>query len=162
AFLSEAGLSPLLVTDVVVVFRTYPIRVGGPSGPLAEITWDEVARRAGYPTHLAEYTTVTGRLRRVGAFDWDLATRAVAANRPTALALHGLDYLDHRNLGARLFESLAARSQDFVLEMEQRLGVRVRWLYTGPDGSDIIDRGPAHEPEPPTGRLTARSMSAVT
>jgi adenylosuccinate synthase len=141
-FLSEVGLSPRLVTDVIVVLRTYPIRVGGNSGPLAEITWDEVARRSRYRTALAEYTTVTGRLRRVGEFDWSLATRAVQVNRPTALAVHGLDYLDYDDLGVRRWEDLGGRSRAFVAKLERKLGVVVRFLFTGPDGGDLIDRGP--------------------
>jgi len=33
AFVSEAGLSPLDVDDIVLVLRAFPIRVGGNSGP---------------------------------------------------------------------------------------------------------------------------------
>ena len=141
-FLSEAGLSPRLVTDVIVVLRTYPIRVGGNSGPLRDITWEEVAQRSGYPTALAEYTSVTGRLRRVGEFDWALLARAVRVNRPTALALHGLDYIDYNDLGANRWEDLGRRSRKFTAELERKLGAPVRFLFTGPDGQDLIDRGP--------------------
>ena len=43
-WLSEAGLSPSLNTEVVSVARTYPIRVAGNSGPLPkEISWAELA-----------------------------------------------------------------------------------------------------------------------
>jgi adenylosuccinate synthase len=143
AFLSETGLAPSLVTEVVLVLRTYPIRVGGPSGPLrGELRWDDVAERAGYPTALAEYTTVTGRLRRVAAFDWDLAKRAVRANRPAALALHGLDYVDYNDYGVTRLELLGQKSRNFIQQVEARLGVPVRWLFTGPDGAHLIDRGP--------------------
>jgi adenylosuccinate synthase len=141
-FLAEAGISPMVVSDVVVVLRTYPIRVAGNSGPLDEIGWEEVVRRSGYPTALAEYTTVTGRLRRVGEFDWRLAEKAVAVNRPTAIALHGVDYLDHSNLGATEWYHLGPRSRRFIDQLEQRLGVRVRYVFTGPDRQHIIDRGP--------------------
>jgi adenylosuccinate synthase len=142
-FLSEAGLSPRLVTDVVLVLRTYPIRVGGNSGPLKEIQWSDVAQRAKYPVALAEYTTVTGRLRRIGEFDWDLAREAVRVNRPTALAIHGVDYLDHDDLGARDWLELGPISRRFLNELESRLGVMARYIFTGPDGADLIDRGPA-------------------
>lgn len=145
-FLGEAGLSPRLVTDVVLVLRTYPIRVGGNSGPLNEISWGEVARRAGYPTALAEYTTVTGRLRRVGEFDWVSAAKAVQVNRPTALAVHGLDYLDYKDLGCQTFAELGERSTTFICEVEERLHVPVRYLFTGPDGRDLIDRESSRYP----------------
>ena len=144
AFLSEAGLPPMRVSDVVVVLRTYPIRVGGPSGPLNdEISWEEVRRRAGYPAALAEYTTVTGRLRRIGEFDWPLARAAVRLNAPTSIALHGADYLNHSDLGVRSWCDLSATTQEFVERLESELGVPVRYVFTGPDGEQLVDRGPA-------------------
>lgn len=143
AFLSEAGLAPRWLDDVIVVLRTFPIRVGGASGPMrGEISWEEVRERSRYPQALAEYTTVTGRLRRIAEFDWELAGRAVRLNGPTALAVHGLDYVDHSDLGCRSSDELSARSQAFLDELEARLGVPVRWLFTGPAGEDLIDRGP--------------------
>jgi len=141
AFLADAGLSPLLVTEVVLVLRTYPIRVGGNSGPMyREITWREVARRSGCKQELAEYTTVTGTLRRVGEFDWHLAERSVRANRPTALAIHGLDYLDYTDCGKSRWDSLGCKSRTFVQDIERRLQVPVRYLFTGPGEADLIDR----------------------
>jgi adenylosuccinate synthase len=52
--LAEAGISPSRVRKVVMVCRTYPIRVESPqdktSGPMSqEISWREVGRRAGIP-----------------------------------------------------------------------------------------------------------------
>jgi adenylosuccinate synthase len=45
AWVTEAGLSPSLDYEVVLVARTYPIRVAGNSGPMdEEITWPELAR----------------------------------------------------------------------------------------------------------------------
>ncbi|HEX8745185.1 MAG TPA: adenylosuccinate synthetase [Thermoleophilaceae bacterium] len=145
AFLSEAGLAPMHVTDVLMVLRTYPIRVGGPSGPLhGELSWDEVALRSGYPTALAEYTTVTGRLRRIGEFDWPLARRAVRLNGPTSLAVHGADYLNCADLGVRSWDELSTTTRAFVECLERELGVPVRYVFTGPDGGDLVDRGGAH------------------
>ena len=34
-FATEVGLSPRHIDDIVLVVRTFPIRVGGPSGPLS-------------------------------------------------------------------------------------------------------------------------------
>ena len=45
-FLSEVGVSPRLVTDIIMAVRTYPIRVAGNSGPLPnESTWEEVRQK---------------------------------------------------------------------------------------------------------------------
>jgi adenylosuccinate synthase len=141
AFLSECGVPPTAVTEVIVVLRTYPIRVGGNSGPLYnEISWQSLQERSGYPVALAEYTTVTGRLRRVAEFDWALAEKAVRINQPTALAIHGLDYVNYQDLGCRSFPALSERSQQFVGGLETRLGVPAPYLFTGPDGEALIDR----------------------
>jgi adenylosuccinate synthase len=44
-WLAEVGLSPTLNVEVVMVIRTYPIRVAGNSGPLAdEMEWVDLAR----------------------------------------------------------------------------------------------------------------------
>jgi adenylosuccinate synthase len=143
AFLSESGLSPLLVRDVYVVLRTYPIRVAGNSGPLpGEITWEDVATRAGYPHALAEYTTVTKRLRRVAEFDWDLAGKAVRINRPTGIALHGVDYLNYGDYGKSEWSDLSKISRAFIRELEVTLKVSVAFIFTGPNAEHIIDRRP--------------------
>ena len=44
-WMCEAGLSPALPVDIVMVLRTYPIRVAGNSGPMPrEIDWPTLAR----------------------------------------------------------------------------------------------------------------------
>lgn len=77
-FLSMAGVSPwdLRVSplEVIIVARTFPIRVAGNSGPLfEETTWEKL----GLPE---ERTTVTNKVRRVGGWDSDLLREAVLAN----------------------------------------------------------------------------------
>jgi adenylosuccinate synthase len=75
--LAECGISPwhpALDVEVWVVFRPFPIRVAGNSGPLlGETSWDDL----GLPP---EYTTVTNRMRRVGHWDAELARNAMAEN----------------------------------------------------------------------------------
>lgn len=157
AFLSEVGLSPLLVQDVIAVFRTYPIRVAGNSGPLRdELSWGEVTRRAGSSIEFQEYTTVTGKLRRVGEFDWDQALDAIRINRPTGLAVHGLDYLDFGDRGVRDWDALSSESKGFIDELQSRLGVAVQFAFTGPSTEDVIDlRDVANHP------LTTRTVARV-
>lgn len=44
-WLLECGLSPSLPTDIIMVIRTYPIRVAGNSGPMpGEVSWPRLAR----------------------------------------------------------------------------------------------------------------------
>jgi adenylosuccinate synthase len=137
----EAGIGPMSVSEVVLVVRTYPIRVAGPSGPLtSEIDWATVTSESGYQHPLCEYTTVTKKIRRVGRFDPKLVQRAIALNRPTQIALTFVDYLDSRDRGCKRFASLSPASRDFIDELEELCGVRVTLISTGPDTSEIIDR----------------------
>jgi adenylosuccinate synthase len=92
--LSEAGLSPVDVDEVVVVLRAHPIRVGGNSGPLPnETTWERLSERLSSGTTLLERTTVTKKVRRVADFDPTIVRRAIAANAPTSIVLNHLDYV---------------------------------------------------------------------
>jgi adenylosuccinate synthase len=139
-FLSEVGLSPLRVTEVVTVFRTFPIRVAGQqAGPLRdEIEWNSIQRESGYPVPISEYTTVTGKLRRVARFDWDLARWTVDRNRPTRIAVLGLDYLDYEDFGKTCFNTLGAKSRAFIDRFEREVG-KVSCVGTGPRLGDLCD-----------------------
>jgi adenylosuccinate synthase len=139
SFLGEVGIG-VRGFDVVMAIRTYPIRVGGNSGPLKnEISWEDVRQQSGYPSPLAEYTTTTKRLRRVATFDWDVVLRAVAANQPTHLALHGLDYIDYQNRDAKKVDDLTDRARSFVGELAARTGVPVSFVGTGPLVHELLD-----------------------
>jgi adenylosuccinate synthase len=140
-FLSEVGVSPRLVTDIIMAIRTYPIRVAGKSGPLPnEITWEEVRRRSGYPTDIREFTTTTKKLRRVGLFDLELVKRAAMVNRPTQIALHGADYLSFTNKSADSFCQLTESAKSFVEMVEKCIEVPVRLIGTGPSNEENIYR----------------------
>lgn len=139
-FLSEVGVSPRLVTEIVVVFRTFPIRVAGAqAGPLKdEITWEQLQMESGYPHSIQEWTTVTRKVRRVARFDWDLAKRCVDVNRPTRLAVNGLDYIDYKNRGCRILDTLTQNAKGLVHQMEDRLASPVSFCGTGPHLNDIL------------------------
>jgi len=140
-FLSEVGVSPLKVDEVIMVLRTFPIRVGGNSGPLPnEINWHDVQKLSGYPYQICEYTSVTKRLRRVGRFDWEIVKRAAAINRPTQIALMGVDYLDYANKGVKKSIHLTSTAKALIRQLEQELNAPVTLIGTGPDGTELIDR----------------------
>lgn len=95
-FLSETGLSPLEVDEVVLVARAFPIRVAGNSGALQnETSWTALGERSG--RNLEERTTVTKRVRRVGEFEPEIVRRAIYANRPTHVVLNHVDYVADLN-----------------------------------------------------------------
>ena len=128
-FLAEAGLSPRDVDDVTMVIRCHPIRVAGDSGPLTgETTWEAIAAEAGLPLDYREYTTVTGKVRRIGRFDPGLVRRAIAANNPSRVVLNHLDYIDPRVRAG----GLTAKAREFVEKIEQDIDRRVDWLGIGP------------------------------
>ncbi len=139
AFLSEACLSPLLVTEIVLVFRTFPIRVSGEqAGPLRdEIGWDVIRRESGYPFEIQEMTTVSKKLRRVGRFDWDLAEAAIRANRPTRIAINGLDYIAYRDRSAATPDELSQKSRLLVSQLANISGCGRIYFGTGPSLGDL-------------------------
>jgi len=138
-FLSEVGLSPLQVTEIVTVFRTFPIRVAGEqAGPLKdEIDWETIQRESVYPKPVHEFTTVTQKMRRVSRFDWDLARCAVDRNRPTRIAVMGFDYLDYSDFKKTKPGSLGGKSREFFDRFAAEIG-SVNYLGTGPGLEDII------------------------
>jgi adenylosuccinate synthase len=134
-FLAEAGLSPRDVDDVTMVIRCHPIRVAGDSGTLTgETTWEKVAADAGLPPSHREYTTVTGKVRRVGRFDPKIVRRAIAANHPSRVVLNHLDYVDPHVREA----GLTAKARQFAESVEHDIGRQVDWLGTGP--ASVIER----------------------
>ncbi len=134
-FLAEAGLSPLDVDNVTMVIRCHPIRVAGDSGPLAgETTWEKIAAEAGLPPDHREFTTVTGRVRRVGHFDPELVRRAIQVNGPDRIVLNHLDYVDGHVRGMEL----PLKARQFVEWVETAIGRSIDWLGTSP--SAVLNR----------------------
>ena len=142
--LAEAGISPSRVRKVIVVCRTYPIRVEGNSGPMSqEITWEEVAKRSEISIEELEATEVTSttqRRRRVGEFDWKLLWESVSLNAPTDVALTFIDYLTVKNRDARRFEQLSEESIRFLEEVERVSQAPVSLISTRFHSRAIIDR----------------------
>ena len=139
AFCMEVGISPRLVDEIILVVRTYPIRVGGESGPIfSELTWDDVQRESGAPTIRPEFTSVTGRLRRVGRFDIDLVRSACQYNQPTSLAVMGIDRLDYANHRCEDVSQLSDRASHFLDQLCDNLGLPIVIIGTGFDTHDAL------------------------
>jgi adenylosuccinate synthase len=145
--LAEAGISPNRVRKVIMVCRTYPIRVQSPedetSGPLRDISWEEIARRSGLKAdklRAAEKTTTTKRQRRIGEFDWDILHRAALLNGATDIALTFTDYIRKENGEAKRFEQLTKETINFIQEVERVSGAPVSIISTGFNSRSIIDR----------------------
>ncbi|MBD5657264.1 MAG: adenylosuccinate synthetase [Candidatus Eremiobacteraeota bacterium] len=146
--LAEVGIAPGRVRKVILVTRSYPIRVanpeGGSSGDMPrELTWADVASRSGIPQadlEAAERTTVSNVLRRVSEFDWSLFRKACALNAPTDIALTFSDYVDVSNKNARRCEQLTAETLRFIDELERVATAPVSLVSTRFHARSIIDR----------------------
>jgi adenylosuccinate synthase len=146
--LAEMGVAPSRVRKIIMVSRTYPIRVqnpeGGSSGPMSrELTWKEISRRSGIPLpelRRAERTSTTHRRRRVAEFDWALLRKAASLNGPTDVALTFVDYLSIRNREARRFEQLEPQTIRFMQEVERVAGAPVSLISTRFHFRSFIDR----------------------
>ena len=131
-FAMEVGLSPRQIDSIIMVIRTFPIRVGGNSGPMGEeITWEDVHGISGSPEPIPEYTSVTKRLRRVARFDIEAVKSACKYNRPTSLAIMGLDRLDYRNHRISNISDLTEEAKQFIQNIEQETDVSVELVGTG-------------------------------
>lgn len=92
--LSDAEIHPNNYGGCMMVVRTYPIRVGGNSGPgypdQEEITWADLGVKP-------ERTTVTNKERRV--FTWSPLQywAALEANRPEIVFVNFVNYLKNEN-----------------------------------------------------------------
>ena len=138
-FAMEVGLSPRSIESIVMVIRTYPIRVGGPSGPFPkEITWEEIRLLSGAPEVVPEFTSVTHKLRRVARFDLEAVKRACAYNMPTSLAVMGLDRLDYANRGATSATELSQKAKTFLTEIEMETAVPILFAGTGFGTFDVV------------------------
>jgi len=131
--IAEVGVAPSRVTDVLMVCRTYPIRVAGNSGPMrGEITWEELSERVGHEI-VPERTTVTHKVRRIAEWSDTLFAKSCVLNAPTEIALTFCDYVD---------PDLYGRTDDTDIRMSKSLTVflerhgligKVRYFGTGPE-----------------------------
>jgi adenylosuccinate synthase len=129
-FVAEAGLSPRDVTDVVLVIRSFPIRVAGYSGPLPqELDWPTIGREGGWTNPPIEYTSVTAKVRRVARFDAAIVRQAIAVNRPNIIILNHADYFDG---SAHNASQPTKRVTDNVENIEIAIQTKVDFVGLGP------------------------------
>lgn len=143
--LSDAGVSFGVVRDVIMVVRTYPIRVGGPSGAMGrEIDFETIHERSRVPLDELDKTergTVSGRKRRIGEFDWARIRRSAQLNGATKIALTFADYFGIENRQATDYASLNQDTQDFIRKLEQVTGVEVAFVSKAFAKDGVLDKG---------------------
>jgi len=151
--LSDAGISPKRVRKIIMVTRTFPIRVQNPekgtSGPFSrsgsnyEISYEELSESSGIPLSeilTIEKTSTTNRQRRIAYFNWAIFREACEINSPTDIALTFSDYIDVNNRKARRYDQLSKETTRFIDELERCSGVNVSLISTQFNHRSIIDR----------------------
>jgi adenylosuccinate synthase len=134
AICSEAGVGPTRVDDVLIVYKSFMTRVG--AGPLpGEVTKEEAMKRGWFETAAG-----TGRDRRSAPFDFELARKTAKINGATQAAVTKLDSMFPECRGARRFDALPNEAKQFIKEIENRTGIPVILIGTGPEALDIVDR----------------------
>ncbi|MCD6503466.1 MAG: adenylosuccinate synthetase [Thermoplasmata archaeon] len=132
--LSEAGIGPKYVDEIVLVFKAFVTRVG--AGPLEGELPPKEAKRMG----IVEYGTVTGRPRRVAPFNFNYARRAIKLNSPTVLAITKIDALYKEAYGVKRWEDLPKEAREFIENIEDELKVPVKYIGTGPEMDHMVVR----------------------
>ncbi|HWQ66979.1 MAG TPA: adenylosuccinate synthetase [Methanospirillum sp.] len=130
---ADNGVGPTRIDDVIVVFKAFPTRVG--EGPFATEMSGEEARNLG----IQEFGTVTGRERRIGYWDGEMARYAAMVNGCTQVAITGIDHVDKSCFGATKYSQLSKAARDFLGQVEEDTGAPVTLISTGPEMSQIID-----------------------
>jgi adenylosuccinate synthase len=140
AAIDDVGLNWRLVTDVVMVVKAMPTRVG--EGPLPyEMPHDEAIARG-----IAEYGVNTGRPRRKAErLDFELLSYAAMLNGPTRIALTFCDHYEPAMRGSRSESAVTDRVRALIRDVEAATGAPVTMLDTGPRLSDMISLDGAPE-----------------
>lgn len=132
-FAADVGVGPTKVDEVINVFKSYISRVG--EGPFPTEMTPEEAESRGWE----EYGVVTGRRRRIGYFDMDLAKESCRINGATQIALTCVDKLYPDCARTQDYNDLSAETKAFINDIESETNVPVTIISTGPDLKDTID-----------------------
>ena len=130
---ADVGIGPTRVDEVIAVFKSYITRVG--EGPFPTEISQEEAEELG----LEEYGTVTGRRRRIGLFDMEMARESCMINGATQIAVTCVDRLYPQCERVREYSDLSVEVKRFIEEIESETGVPVTIISTGPSLEDTID-----------------------
>jgi adenylosuccinate synthase len=134
AAMDDVGLNWRLATDVVMVVKAMPTRVG--QGPLPfEISATEAVSRG-----IAEYGVVTGRARRKAEkIDFDLLEYAAMLNGPTQIALTFCDHYDPTMRAERDPSRITDRIRMLIDQVEAATAAPVTLIDTGPRLGDMLE-----------------------
>lgn len=134
--LGEAGIGPRDVQEVYVILKPYVTRVG--PGPLEQEIFDDKTLEWAH-TLGGETGTVSGRLRRVGKFEWNNALEVMRMNSCTKIAITHMDCFEE------IGESLGySNSKKFLEDVMKNLCSKfpypkISLLSYGPEEKDVVE-----------------------
>lgn len=132
--LSDVGVGPKYVDNIIMIFKAFTTRVGG--GPMDGEISPEEAKRLGY----LEFGTVTGRQRRVAPFDPELAREVARINSANQIAITKVDTVFKGAEKVREYNKLPKEARDWIEKVEDIVGVPITLIGTGEDAFDMVDR----------------------
>ena len=131
--LADSGVAPDRLTRTIGVFRTYPIRVAGNSGPFYDDSVETSFEELGVDT---ERTTVTKLPRRIATWSNQQMEQAIAINGITHAYVTFMDYMipdlfgknDVLDIDESEYDKL-----DLFIGRFTKFGVQLMGFGTGPD-----------------------------
>jgi adenylosuccinate synthase len=114
-FMGEAGLGPKYAGEIYAIFKPYVTRVG--PGMVSREMKDK-AKLTKYHTAGREVGSVSGRLRRVGEFEMDVALQTVRINSATRLAITHIDMLEGADI-SRGVKSFTGEAKKFMATLSK-------------------------------------------
>ncbi|MFH1598460.1 MAG: adenylosuccinate synthetase [Patescibacteria group bacterium] len=139
-FAADMGIGPKAIDEIIVIYKSYVSRVG--PGPLPRTEWsvEEIKKRG-----LEEIGVVSGRPRRIGPFDKELARESLIRNTATQAALTCIDRMFKGNERVTNWQDLTKPAQDFISELNKFFHKHspyfkeITLISTGPNSEDMID-----------------------
>jgi adenylosuccinate synthase len=120
AWIAEAGLSPTLGYELVLVARTFPIRVAGNSGPLpGELTWPLLAREVNRKLNLRGLGEHPLRVSEEALVAFEDAVRTIGDSRGVALDRHHLWLQGTRVAYKDLLSEYSTKALEMISEGHQ-------------------------------------------
>jgi len=151
--LAEVGATLSDVRDIYAIYRAYPMRVPGKSGPTggAEIDWEEMEVRLGRGVSKEGkmQTQSDGSKKgteRIFEWSWGDFRKSIALCGPTKMVFTFADWHHPDNLGVNKWEDLHSSTMKHISDMErvaaEILGrqVMVTLIKTGPKEEEYIAR----------------------
>jgi len=134
---ADVGIPATKLDHIIIALRTFPIRVGGNSGPLSrETSFAELRDRTG---GAIEKTSVTKKERRIGYLDWKKLHKTKILNAPTHLAVMFVDYYNPDATNLEYYNELPSDVKRLVKSLEDFFEAPALFVSTGVNA--MIKRG---------------------